>query len=409
MSNHEFDNYLKLISKLLQLNSSQQQAIGNELRDHLQSRVADMVEEGIPEQEAFGLAIEEFGDAAAMAKNFQFVSQLRKRRWVMRFATLSVAGLFLVAVLTMAMWPSGARFGTPDMALAQAETKEESVENIPAGPSSVAVRNAEIDRKLQTLGNFEYDEISWSEIEDHLETEYEMNILLDQSAIDDTITPDEPISIDLRNVPLGHALALMLRKKNATYFVNNGVLVIISLDDASDQRHFELKMFDCRELLEKMESAQSSTAWDNSNGLSNSGEQSRGAAPILQPIAAAVVSSEDAKSEAETSNSHTKADDQTESAAMTTTTTTTTAAQKSAAPQPPQPADMLVSLVQTMIDSDSWTPSGGAGTARVVSGILIINQTASGCEKVARLMQDLNYQLNSQPSSEPTEVGAKVK
>ena len=39
----------------------------------------------------------------------------------MRFATLSVAGLFLGAVFVMSMWPADARFGTPSHSIAQVD------------------------------------------------------------------------------------------------------------------------------------------------------------------------------------------------------------------------------------------------------------------------------------------------
>ncbi len=54
MSNQEFENYLRLIGKLLQLSRSQQKQISGELRDHLQSRVADLVAEGVAQEDAVG-------------------------------------------------------------------------------------------------------------------------------------------------------------------------------------------------------------------------------------------------------------------------------------------------------------------------------------------------------------------
>ena len=61
-------------------------------------RVADLVEDGMAKPDAVNQAVEEFGDAAVMAKNFQTVLNLKRRRWMMRFATISMAGAFLVAV-----------------------------------------------------------------------------------------------------------------------------------------------------------------------------------------------------------------------------------------------------------------------------------------------------------------------
>ena len=113
MTNREFENYLTLVSRLLRLKRGQTEQIAGELRDHLELRVAELTESGVDVDEATRMALEEFGDAASLAGQFQFISETYRRRWMMRFATLSVAGLFLTAVLVMAMWPSGTRFGAP--------------------------------------------------------------------------------------------------------------------------------------------------------------------------------------------------------------------------------------------------------------------------------------------------------
>ncbi len=48
MSNQEFENYLRLMGKLLrQLSRGQQQQIAGELRDHLESRVAKVGTGGV--------------------------------------------------------------------------------------------------------------------------------------------------------------------------------------------------------------------------------------------------------------------------------------------------------------------------------------------------------------------------
>ena len=125
MSNQEFENYIALMGKLLQLSQKQRDQIAGELRDHLQLRVADLQSEGIEEQDAIKQALEEFGDAAVMAKNFQSVINHKKRRWMMRFVTFSIAGSFLAAILLMALWPSESRFGAPSHSVAQDKAAED--------------------------------------------------------------------------------------------------------------------------------------------------------------------------------------------------------------------------------------------------------------------------------------------
>ena len=161
MSDQEFKNYVALISKLLHLKRGQQESISGELKDHLQARVADLVDEGVPEEAAFQQALEEFGDAAAMAKNFQSVLNLQQRRWMMRFTTLAVAGAFLAAVFTMAMWPAGARFGTPATTMATTQDDRPAVETNPATPmqmSQATKSDLATEQKLKQLTDLEYDQ-----------------------------------------------------------------------------------------------------------------------------------------------------------------------------------------------------------------------------------------------------------
>ena len=73
MSNEEFENYLALVSKLLRLDRRQRDMIGNEMRDHMETRVEEMVESGVDRTEAVRCALEEFGDAAGLANQFQCI------------------------------------------------------------------------------------------------------------------------------------------------------------------------------------------------------------------------------------------------------------------------------------------------------------------------------------------------
>ena len=206
MSEREFENYLKLIGKLLQLSRGQQQQITGELRDHLQSRVSELDSRGVAHQDAVSQALEEFGDAAVMAKNFQAVMKLKRRRWLMRFATLSMASVFLMLVFSMAMWPSNARFGSPIVAQARSgdhlEGNQQRVEidSSPELMSDATRRNLATEKRLREVVTLDYDEMPWNEIEQDLEARGEFNIILDQSARDD--------SRPLRAVPSSTCLAI---------------------------------------------------------------------------------------------------------------------------------------------------------------------------------------------------------
>ncbi len=359
MSNQEFENYVALIGKLLQLKPEQRDQIGGELQDHLQMRVADLVDDGMTKQSAISQALEEFGDAAVMAKNFQTVINMKRRRWMMRFATLATAGLFVVATLLMAMWPNNARFGAPEFSTAQETTAEakDKVEDSVVHLSDATTRNLKAEKALEQAAFFDYDETPWSDIEEELEKTMGINIFLDDSAIDDSLPEDEPLSMRLNDVTLAKGLDLLLGTKNATYTIDEGIVVIISQDDAEDIERMRLKTFDCRDIVSMLPKSFGTIvevkAGKGGGGLFCLQEQ--------EPP--------EAKDE-EKSDSETQSEEQ--------------------APLPPQTRGAtLLNILYTSISPDSWSHVQGLATANEVNGILIVRQTEVEFRKIDQLLSDL--------------------
>src|SRR6476619_2314747 len=105
MSDREFENYLTLLAGLLRLDGRQREAIADELRSHLEDRLDELVARGLSREEAVRQALAEFGDAAGLAGQFATISQRRKRRWLMRMTTFSVAAMVLLAASLAIFWP----------------------------------------------------------------------------------------------------------------------------------------------------------------------------------------------------------------------------------------------------------------------------------------------------------------
>ena len=250
MSNEELEVYVALVAKFMQLSPEQRDLISGELQDHLQMRVEDLIHEGVSKSDAISQAVEEFGDAVVMAKNFQTVHNLKKRRWMMRFMTFSIAGSFLVAVLTMAMWPQNARFGSPSKSVAQENDNTDSPPpKAKPTASDSTQRTGQTEAALKQAVNLDFDEIPFVELKEELATKTGLNFILTDSASDDALTADETITFEINGMPLGKALELMLAPYNATYVIDSGVVLFISLDEAEDEKWFRVKMFDCRELV----------------------------------------------------------------------------------------------------------------------------------------------------------------
>ena len=387
MSNQEFENYLKLIGKLLQLSPSQQAQISVELRDHLRSRVTELEDDGLAHEDAVSLAFEEFGDAALMAKNFQTVMKLKRRRWMMRFATLSMASVFLTAIFTMAMWPSNARFGAPESASANlAENlsnnqKRVEINDTPDRLSDATRRNLETEAKLREVVSLEYLEMPWSDIERDLEERGGFNIFLDQSARDDSLSVDEPLTFQLNQIPLEKALLMLLAEKNATFHIDYGIVVVISRDDAEDPRYMKVKMFNCRDLIDKLE--------ENQDQLP----------PLLtelmgHPMSGSGGGGERADGSSSSGLGGIKADG----------TGTSGSAPSSGgfggggARQNPgelSAKDVLLDLVTSMITPEEWVSSGqGMADAKIVNGVLIVKHRQAALGEIESLLKDLVFQVD---------------
>ena len=134
-----------------------------------------------------------------------------------------------------------------------AQTKVITRRSLSTGDPSVSLPNRLSDKTRQQLQKpitLDYEELSWSDVERQLEERLGINIILDQSAKDDSLDVDEPMSMKLRDVPGNYALRFLLREKNATYFVQAGVVRIISIDDAeSDSTFFVRRVFQVDDLL----------------------------------------------------------------------------------------------------------------------------------------------------------------
>ncbi len=386
MSNQDFENYIALMGKLLPLSKAQLDQMSGELQDHLQMRVLDLVNDGVAHPDAINQAIDEFGDAAVMAKNFQSVLNLKRRRWMMRFTTFSIAGTFLVAVLTMALWPDNSRFGSPDisMAITQDDGKVDQETGLKLSLGTQQTILAE--KALRQVVSLDYDETPFSDVETDLEKRTGLNFLLHSSACDDSLTVNEPIKFKLNEMPLNKALKLMLETKNATYVIDEGVVMIISLDDAEAPKWLRLKMYDCRELVKTLPKTgpASHTAWRTGLG----GRQGGGGGGGMFAIRSAIQDNERSREDPQQSSpafDQSKLLDQKLAKIMS-------IMKAEAEKNRPDPSseNTLLNLVSTMVQPDSWTDSGhGIGQIQVVNGILVVSQTEEVLQGIEDFLADL--------------------
>ncbi len=141
----------------------------------------------------------------------------------MRFVNLPIISSFSLVVLPMVGGPSESNFGALGKSIAQ-DVKAPAIPVTPAmvenndsartGPSSRfspgTERSIKAEEALRQKVSFEFAEAPFSEVEQKLESMTGLNFILNQSATDDSLTPDEPISFELADAPLNKALSMLL-------------------------------------------------------------------------------------------------------------------------------------------------------------------------------------------------------
>lgn len=135
MSEQDFEMYLTLLAKTLRLSDKQRIAIASELRDHLEARLEELTAEGVGKHDAIKTALDEFGDASALANDFTAIGKHHNRRRIMQTAFGTIAAAAVVAFAVMTLTPNNYQ-GHPTQPIAGAQGGGSTAE--PAGPAGVS-------------------------------------------------------------------------------------------------------------------------------------------------------------------------------------------------------------------------------------------------------------------------------
>jgi hypothetical protein len=99
--------------------------------------------------------------------------------------------------------------------------------------SESSKRIRKVLREPLTSKGLEFADAPLSEVLDFIHSEYEIEVALDLKALDDLgLSPNEPVTVNLRSITLGAALRILLRQLDLTYTVRDEVLLIQSEDAA---------------------------------------------------------------------------------------------------------------------------------------------------------------------------------
>ncbi|HMC10535.1 MAG TPA: permease prefix domain 1-containing protein, partial [Pirellulaceae bacterium] len=234
----------------------QRGAIAEELRSHLEDRLDELMARGISRDEAVKQALAEFGDAAGLAGQFVAISWNRKRRWLMRLTTFSVAATLLLAASLVIFWPG--RNAAPGLAKVEAQARDQRDPFAPppppendgakkAKPTSRKSAGMVIEEKLNQTTTLDVVEMPLKDVVEYLQETHQFPIVLKLKMLDGaSISPDTPITKSLRGIRLATALDLILDDLELTYYITE-VLVITTPADA--QSRTEVRIYDCRDII----------------------------------------------------------------------------------------------------------------------------------------------------------------
>lgn len=251
MSDREFNNYLTLLAGLLRLGEKQRRAIAEELRTHLEDRLEELLARSISREEAVQRALAEFGDAAGLAAQFASISRGRRRRWLMRVTTFSVAATLLIAVGIVTFWPGRNAGPGPAAAVAQAPGgqapgggKTGEGEPGPAARPAERMLEAALNKRIDA----EFVETPLKDALSFLSDRCGIQFVFRRKALDDAGIPvDAVVTLQLKQVRLNTLLELMLQDLGLVHTEKDDLLLITTPEDA--EATLEIRVYDCRDLL----------------------------------------------------------------------------------------------------------------------------------------------------------------
>ena len=165
MSEQEFENWLRLLGRLLKLSDAQREEIGQELRDHLETQLVDLMSRGFSRDQAIARALDDMGDAAAVAHELSAITI--RRKWIMR-TTIGFGVAAGVAMMVSVFLPTTPQ--NPPRAIGQEEPPPAvtAAVEVPAAHRSVQPTESEANRRVRRQLSQPIDELAFEEIRNHV-------------------------------------------------------------------------------------------------------------------------------------------------------------------------------------------------------------------------------------------------
>lgn len=399
MSEQEFELYLKLLSRCLGLTSAQRAQISDELRDHLEARLEELAGAGVPREQAVLQALDEFGDAAALAGHFTTIARLKRRRFLMRLSLGSVVLLAAAVLVAIAFWPENHAVQGPPHVFAdnkpqsKSDTKKPMI--FPPGRSAPAARdhNAQrakaeahiadehplssdvgqhpkIEDALEQKVDFTIEPQPLKDALDFIAQRYQIPILLDAKTLEDaSVDTSAEVKLPYAGMKLRNLLNLLLQQGSQplSYAIEDGVLRISTVERI--RQHTYVVVYDCRDLIH-MKSMYPAISTTPHSRTTQSAVAAEGGGMFATAPESANTARQFGGAAGPAKN---KKDEHT--------------AKKSPCLQDEIP---LIRVIKYAVDPDDWVEEEGSGPRITeIGGLLVVNQNAMVHEQIKRILADL--------------------
>lgn len=249
MPEQEFEIYLTVLSRLLRLSPAQKAAISDELRDHLEQRLGDLIQTGVSREEAIRLAMEEFGDVTGLALDLTRVSRTPVKTLVVRStiaASVAAAGI----VFWVSLFAPEHRIAAPPTVQAQ-QDKAASQVGDKVRPAPAVDRNisALLDDQelfpafLAKQVEADFEDATLFDVCEFLQEAHGLPIMFHQSALDDEgISPSKAkVSLHIKSLTFEELLNHLTRPLDLDWEVNDGIVRVTTTGRLQlITRHFQL-------------------------------------------------------------------------------------------------------------------------------------------------------------------------
>jgi len=360
----QFDRYMTLLGRFLRLSGRQRDDIRRELEAHLEEALEDAAARGLPREQVLEQVLEDFGDAAELAARFSIVG--RRKRWIMRTAA-TAACLGAAAIGTTF-------FNRPD-ATPRDEAARAFVGSVPA--ATVVAPRAPDDPARKALaavipdGSFEG--IVLKEVVGYLAEQARSagtQLLVRWEALETmNISSDHLVTVQFKGTTLDQALWMLtnsLSESPLEYTTYEGFIILSTREDLN--RYQSIVVYDVRDLVELTSRSPGRVAALLSG---NTGDDLRTKA-IVEFSRSMLEGAGPAKS----------------SDPLTT-----------ASPAARAGGDvgelLLIDILTSIVEPNSWSDNGGEGAIRGFPGALVVRQTSGTHEEVARLLATLREGMGS--------------